>query len=76
LFSFHCFAPRRFRPDRLSTPEVIADPYPAYRELRDRSPVNYVFIPAGALPGVEEPIRAWALVWRPHKRPADFCTAN
>ncbi len=49
-------------PDQLSTPEVIADPYPAYRQLRDRSPVNYVFIPAGALPGVEEPIRAWALL--------------
>ncbi len=47
---------------QLSTPEVIADPYAAYRQLRDRSPVNYVFIQAGALPGVEEPIRAWALL--------------
>ena len=49
-------------PEQLSTPEVIADPYPAYRQLRDRSPVNYVFIPAGALPGLEEPIQAWAFL--------------
>jgi cytochrome P450 len=49
-------------PDQLSTPEVIANPYPAYRQLRGRSPVNYVFIAAGALPGVEEPIRAWAFL--------------
>lgn len=51
-----------FAPDQLSTPEVIADPYPAYRQLRDQSPVNYVFIPAGALPDLDEPIRAWAFL--------------
>jgi cytochrome P450 len=49
-------------PDQLSTPEVIADPYPAYRQLREHSPINYTFIPAGALPGLDEPIRAWALL--------------
>jgi cytochrome P450 len=49
-------------PDQLSTAEVIADPYPAYRQLRDQSPVNYTFIPAGALPDLDEPIRAWALL--------------
>ena len=27
-------------PDQLSTKEVIADPYPAYRQLRDRSPFH------------------------------------
>jgi hypothetical protein len=43
-----------FAPDQLSTPEVIADPYPAYRRLRGQSPVNYVFIPAGALPDLDE----------------------
>ncbi len=52
----------KITPDQLSTPEVIADPYPAYRQLRDQSPVNYLFIPAGALPEVEEPIRAWAFL--------------
>ena len=51
-----------FAPDQLSTPEVIADPYPAYWQLRDQSPVNYVFIPAGALPDLDEPIRAWAFL--------------
>src|SRR5271170_4768886 len=49
-------------PDQLSTPEVIADPYLAYSQLRERSPVNYTFIPAGALPELDEPIRAWALL--------------
>lgn len=49
-------------PDRLSSPEVIADPYPYYRELREHSPLNYVFLPAGAVAGIDEPIRAWALM--------------
>jgi len=49
-------------PDQLSTPEVTANPYPAYRQLRDRSPVNFLFMAAGARQGVEEPIRAWAFL--------------
>ncbi|MBV8775192.1 MAG: cytochrome P450, partial [Deltaproteobacteria bacterium] len=49
-------------PDELSTPEVISDPYPAYRQLRDRSPFNYEDLPAGSVPGIEGPIRAWALM--------------
>jgi cytochrome P450 len=49
-------------PDQLSTPEVIADPFPAYRQLRDRSPVNYVFVPAGVVPGINEPLRSGALL--------------
>lgn len=48
--------------DRLSTPAVIADPYPYYHELRDQSPLNYTFLPAGAVSGFAEPIRAWALM--------------
>jgi cytochrome P450 len=48
--------------DRLSTPEVIANPYPYYRELREHSPLNYVFLPAGAVAGIQEPIRAWAFL--------------
>ena len=47
---------------QLSTAEMIADPYPVYRELRDQSPLNCAWLPAGALPGVEEPIQAWALM--------------
>lgn len=48
--------------DDLSTPKVIADPYPYYQELRDQSPLNYVFLPAGAVAGIDAPIRAWGLL--------------
>ena len=41
---------------------MIAYPYPAYRQLRDRSPFNCVWLPAGALPGLKEPLRAWAFL--------------
>ena len=46
----------------LSTPDVIANPYPHYREWRAQSPLNYRFLPAGAVMGFDEPIRAWALL--------------
>lgn len=46
----------------LGSPDVIADPYPVYRALRDISPVRYVRVPAGLVPGIEEPIHAWALL--------------
>jgi cytochrome P450 len=49
-------------PDYLSTREVIADPYLAYRQLRDRSPFNYLDFPAGTVPGVDQPSRSWALM--------------
>jgi cytochrome P450 family 109 len=51
-----------FRPDDLPTREVIANPYPAYRELREQSPFNYIDIPAGTVPGIEGAIRGWALM--------------
>jgi cytochrome P450 len=51
-----------FTPDDLASPAVIADPYPAYDALRDISPVRYVRAPAGAAPGVAQPIRSWALL--------------
>jgi cytochrome P450 len=68
-------------PDYLSTREVIADPYPAYRHLRDQSPFNYIDLPAGTVAGIEGPIRSWALmqyadvysVLRDHER---FSSAN
>jgi hypothetical protein len=34
-----------------ATPEVIADPYAAYNQLRDRLPFSYVD-PPGAIPGI------------------------
>jgi cytochrome P450 len=51
-----------FTPEQLSTPAVIANPYPAYSQLRDHSPLNFILRPRGAVPGVEEPVRAWALM--------------
>jgi cytochrome P450 len=51
-----------FTPDYLATPASIADPYPVYRQLRDQSPVNYLFLPGGIIPGVDEPLRAWAFM--------------
>jgi cytochrome P450 len=53
---------RVITPDYLATREVIADPYPAYRQLRDRTPFNYVFLPAGSAPDIEGPIQSWALM--------------
>lgn len=48
--------------DQLSTPGVIANPYPYYHELREHSPLNYVFLPAGTVAGIDGPIRAWAFM--------------
>jgi len=48
--------------DQLTMREVIADPYSAYRQLREQSPFNYIFVPAGSRPGLEEPIKAWAFL--------------
>ncbi|MBI3304325.1 MAG: cytochrome P450 [Deltaproteobacteria bacterium] len=51
-----------FTPDQLTTPAVFADPYPAYRQLRDQTPLNYLGLPPGTIPGIDEPLRAWALM--------------
>ena len=48
--------------DQLSTPDVIANPYPYYRELRRHTPLDYMFLPAGTVAGIDGPIRAWALM--------------
>jgi len=48
--------------DDLVTAAVVADPYPAYRELRDRSPVRYLYVPDGAVPGCPERMQAWAVM--------------
>ena len=51
----------------LATPEVIADPYPAYAALREHSPLpGYVDYPPGTVPGVDEPVTAWALLRHEH----------
>jgi len=47
----------------LTRPEVVADPYPWYAALRDRSPVfGYTDWPPGTVPGQDPPVRAWALL--------------
>ena len=51
-----------FSPDDLNSPAAIVDPYPFYRHLREQSPVNYIHLPGGIFPGVDEPVRAWALM--------------
>src|SRR5262249_55876969 len=48
-------------PDQLMTPAVFADPYPAYRQMRDQTPLPYL-VPAGTIPGFDEPLRPWALM--------------
>jgi len=54
--------PPPISPDVLGTAEGIADPYPAIRALRDRSPIRYLRIPAGPVTGLTEPVYTWALL--------------
>jgi len=49
----------KLTPDQLSTAAVIANPYPAYRQFCDQTPLNYVDLPASTVPASERPIRAW-----------------
>ncbi len=49
-------------PEELSTPEIIANPYPAYSQLRDQSPVFYPRIPANKTNAQREPTYAWAVM--------------
>lgn len=51
-----------FTPEQLWMPGFVANPYPTYHHLRDQSPLNYMLLPAGAVPGVNEPLRGWALM--------------
>lgn len=48
---------------RLNSPEVIANPYPYYDQLRAASPVHgYVDLPPGTVPGQDEPKISWAVL--------------
>ncbi len=49
-------------PEDLSTPEIIANPYPAYKALRDVSPVFYPRVPANKTNAQREPTYAWAVM--------------
>lgn len=47
----------------LNQPETIANPYPAYDQLREQSPLfGYRDFPPGTVPGVDEPQPAWAVL--------------
>ncbi|HKA54424.1 MAG TPA: hypothetical protein VKJ47_12265, partial [Candidatus Binatia bacterium] len=43
----------------------IADPYPVYQQMRDQTPTELIFLPAGVVPGLDEPLKAWALMKYP-----------
>jgi cytochrome P450 family 109 len=51
-----------FPPERLMLPEALADPFPIYQQLRDRTPLQYIHVPGGLFPGIEDPIHGWALM--------------
>jgi cytochrome P450 len=40
----------------------VTDPYPVYRQMRDQTPTELVFLPPGVVPGLDEPLKAWALM--------------
>jgi cytochrome P450 len=44
----------------------VTDPYPTYQQMRDQTPMEMIFVPAGVVPGIDEPLRAWALVKYDH----------
>jgi cytochrome P450 len=49
--------------DFLASPEVVSDPYPTYVRYRDLSPIpGYRDWPPGTIPGIDEPVEAWALL--------------
>ncbi len=55
-----------YNPDQLSTPAVIADPYPLYHRLREHWPFLYTILPAGFVPGLSGPLRGWAFMQYAH----------
>jgi hypothetical protein len=40
----------------------VTDPYPVYQQMRDQTPSEFVFLPAGVVPGLDESFKAWALM--------------
>src|SRR5581483_601736 len=40
----------------------LANPYPTYSEMRAQTPTVMEFVPGGIVPGLDEPIKAWALM--------------
>ncbi len=73
---------KQFAAGDLTTPEVVANPYPAYEALRAQSPLpGYADWPPGTVPGRDAPLKAWALLKHAHvqaaaRDPATFSSAN
>jgi cytochrome P450 len=40
----------------------VTNPYPVYRQMRDQTPTELVFLPPGIVPGLDQPLKAWALM--------------
>ncbi|HEV8712961.1 MAG TPA: cytochrome P450 [Candidatus Binatia bacterium] len=40
----------------------VTDPYPVYQQMRDQTPTEFMSLPAGIVPGFDEPLRTWALM--------------
>ena len=56
-------SPENVTAETLSSPEVIANPYPYYAALRDRSPLyGYSDLPPGTVPGEDAPPASWAVL--------------
>jgi cytochrome P450 len=51
-----------FTAEQLWMPEFIANPYPTYQHLRKHTPLDHVFLPAGVVAGINEPLREWGLL--------------
>src|SRR6266545_3526472 len=43
----------------------VIDPYPIYQQMRDQTPTELIFVLAGVVPGLNEPLKAWALMKYP-----------
>lgn len=41
---------------------LVSNPYAVYSEMREQTPTQMTFVPAGVVPGLDEPLSAWALM--------------
>lgn len=55
-------AAQTYVPDQLIMPDVIANPYPAYSQLREQSPLRYMFMPGGIISEINETLYSWGLM--------------
>ncbi|TAN49376.1 MAG: cytochrome P450 [Methylococcaceae bacterium] len=51
-----------FTPEQFWTPEFQVNPHPTYHHFRDSSPLEYLFLPDGAVSGIKGDMREWAFM--------------